>query len=146
MSDGVHWRRNSSGGSFGWSSGVSTVWNAYRWLLNISPGAPKAFFFSKLNTWATQSKTKTSSITARSSHPRYVPVPVADLGRRRQEPQDRGGPRGQAVGRPRLVPHDLHVGVGDAGLVEDPVADLGQHGGRERAPARGQQQFDPGPT
>jgi len=30
MSDGVHCRKNSSGGSFGWSSGVSALWNAYR--------------------------------------------------------------------------------------------------------------------
>src|SRR6516225_7216225 len=118
MSATVHWRRNSSGGSFGWSSGVSALWNAYRWLSNIRPGGPSAFFGSKLKMCATQSNTKASSIMTdhlalewpgaeRGLAGGYEGTPVGHLRGRRQETQEAGGPGRQPVGGPCLIPDDL---------------------------------------
>src|ERR687887_2247156 len=99
ISSTVHWRRNSSAGSTGWPSGVSAAWNAYKWLLNISPAGPRAFFLSKLKTCATPSKTIASPITA-------------DLLRVGQEAELASGLVGEAVAGPRLVPDDLHRRAG----------------------------------
>src|SRR6516165_8015545 len=124
MSATVHWRRNSSDGSFGWSSGVSALWNAYRWLSNIRPGGPSAFFGSKLKMCATQSNTKASSIMTdhlalerpgaaagrlRGLVGGYEGIPVRHLRGRRQEAQETSGPGRQPVGGPCLVPDDLDV-------------------------------------
>src|SRR5580658_1983714 len=140
MSEGVHSRRNSSAGSLCRSaSGVRALWNAYRWLSNIRPAWPNAFFGSKLKTCATQSKTKASSIIGLLPCRQVgcdIGVPVRHGRGRGQKAEDLAGPGGQPVGGPGLVPDDRDVGVADAGLVEDAVFDLGQHGGREGAPAR----------
>src|SRR5580693_7942624 len=73
-----------------------------------------------------------------------VGVPVGHSRGRGQEAQDVLRSWRQAVGGPGLVPDDGHVGVADSRLAEDLVLHLGQHGGRERAPPRGQQQLDLG--
>src|SRR6266540_4814807 len=99
ISSTVHWRRNSSGGSTVCPSGVRVAWKAYRWLLNISPGGPRAFFFSKLKTCATPSKTNASPITAN----------LLGVG---QEAELAPGRLRQTVDGPRLVPDDLDVGAG----------------------------------
>src|SRR6266508_3252142 len=108
ISSTVHWRRNSSGGSTVCPSGVRVAWKAYRWLLNISPGGPRAFFFSKLKTCATPSKTNASPITAN----------LLGVG---QEAELAPGRLRQTVDGPRLVPDDLDVGAGQAGQGLDPL-------------------------
>src|SRR6185437_10879772 len=61
-----------------------------------------------------------------------------------EEAQDVPRPGGEAVRRPRLVPDDRYVGVADPRLTEDLLLHLSEHTGRERAPARRQQQLDLG--
>src|SRR5918996_5788057 len=130
MSSTVHWRRNSSAGRTVCPWGVRAAWKAYRWLLNISPADPRAFFFSKLKTWATPSNTIASS-----------PITANLLGGR-QEGELAPCLVGQPVGGPRLVPHDLDPRAGHPGQVGDALGDLADQVGRERAPAGGQQQLD----
>src|SRR5215475_8867822 len=146
MSATVHWRRNSSGGRCGSLSGVRALWNAYRWLLNITPGGPNAFFSSKLNMCATPSNTNTSSIMAdHLSRARGQPGKRRGRGPVRAAAETAAAARlwGQPVGGPRLVPDDLDLGIGHAGLRLHPLLDLTEHPGRERASAGGQQQLDP---
>src|SRR4029450_8067542 len=125
MSSTVHWRRNPSAVMSGWSSGVRALWKAYRWLMNISPGGPRAFFFSKLKTWATPSNTIASSpITGRP--------PWGGAGRAGGAgPCRRAGRAARGPPRPGGAP--------------PPLGDLPDRVGRERAPAGGQQQLHLGP-
>src|SRR5436190_20206988 len=138
MSPTVHWRRNSPGGRCGSPSGVSALWNAYRWLLNITPCGPNAFFSSKLNMCATPSNTNTSSImliTFPGLVRGQVRLAVADLRGRRQEPEQSGRPLGQPVGRPGLVPDDLDLSGGHPRLRFNPLLELGELPSGDWAPA-----------
>jgi hypothetical protein len=63
-----------------------------------------------------------------------------------EELQSAGGRGGEAVGRPDLVPDDLDLAGLDAGLPADRRLDVGDHSSGERAPTRGEQQFDPSLT
>src|SRR5215211_6275136 len=139
ISSTVHWRRNSSAGSTGWPSGVSAAWKAYRWLLNISPAGPRAFFLSKLKTCATPSKTNASPIMA-------VPLLVGQVLWVWQEAELASGVVGQALCGPGLVPDDLDAGGGHLRKGLDPLGDHADQVGREGAPAGGEQQLDPGPV
>src|SRR6266540_1929435 len=132
ISDTVHWRRKSSGGRWVWLAGVRAWWKAYRWLLNISPADPKAFFLSKLKTWATPSNTRASPIIGR-------PPPLGHVDRVGQEAKLAAGVRREPLGGPWLVPDHLDVGALHLRQRLDALADGAEQVRGERAPARSEE-------
>ena len=144
-SAGVHSLRNSSADITGCPSGVSVAWKAYRWLANISPGRAVGVLRREIE---------------RVRHP-VEDERVTDhgcllqgCGRRGRRPGRRRRPgragsgacggRSRRAGRastprPRRSRPRRSRTPGCAPIAS---VDVGEHAGGERAPARGQQQFD----